>query len=68
MPFYGAAMQHDAYLGEVKLPKSKAWFNRNPRLLEFNKSENVDALTGNTFFVNNIVVLDFRQSRFGVVK
>lgn len=66
--FYGAPMQADAYLGSIKLPMSKAWFNRNQRLADFNKSQHVDALTGNAFFLNNVLVLDFKQNRFGVSK
>ena len=67
VPFYGAPMQHDAYLGNVRLPKSKAWFTRSQRHLDFNKSERVDALTGNAFFLENVVVLDFAHALFGVV-
>ncbi|WP_143080440.1 hypothetical protein [Hymenobacter arizonensis] len=67
VPFYGAPMQHDAYLGTVRLPASKAWFTRSQRHLDFNKSERVDALTGNAFFLENTVVLDFAHARFGVV-
>lgn len=67
VPFYGAPMQADVYLGTTKLPKGQAWFNRNKRLLDFNKQEQVAALTGNAFFVRNVIVLDFKQHRFGVV-
>lgn len=66
--FYGAPIQADAYLGSIKLPKSTAWFNRNQRLMDFNKSQEVDALTGNAFFLSNVLVLDFKQNRFGVSK
>ncbi|WP_426062319.1 hypothetical protein, partial [Hymenobacter sp. B1770] len=65
--FYGAPMQHPAYLGNVRLPPSKAWFTRSQRHLDFNKSERVAALTGNAFFLENVVVLDFVNARFGVV-
>lgn len=65
--FYGAPMQADVYLGTTKLPKGQAWFNRHKRLLDFNRAEQVDAITGNAFFFNSIVVLDFKQNRFGVV-
>ena len=68
VPFYGAPIRADAYLGSVKLPQAKAYFNSNQRLLDFNKSQQVDALTGNAFFLANIVVLDFQQNRFGVVR
>lgn len=65
--FYGAPMQADVYLGSTKLPKGQAWFNRHQRLLDFNRAEQVDAITGNAFFFNSIIVLDFKQNRFGVV-
>lgn len=66
--FYGAPMQQDAYLGTQRLPRSVAWFNRNPRLNAFNKAAEIDALMGNAFFINNTVVVDFKRQQFGVVK
>lgn len=68
VPFYGASLRRNVYLGAVKLPKAKAWFSRDQRHMDFNKAENVAALTGNALFVNNVVVLDFQHSRFGVVR
>jgi hypothetical protein len=68
MVFYGAPMQADVYLGATKLPKGQAWFNRHKRLLDFNAGEQIAALTGNVFFSNSIIVLDYQRNRFGVVK
>ncbi|MCT2560618.1 retropepsin-like domain-containing protein [Chryseobacterium herbae] len=65
--FYGRPIKEKVYLGKRKLENDYAWYNDNKRLQEFNKAEQVDGLTGNAFFVNNIVVLDFKNKKFGVV-
>lgn len=44
------------------------WYNENPRLMQFNREENIDGQEGNTCFFGDMVVLDFRNSRFGIVK
>lgn len=41
--------------------------NENARLNEFNRTENIDGLTGNEYFINDVVVPDFKNNRFGVV-
>lgn len=65
--FYGRPIKEKIYLGKRKLDNDYAWYNDNKRLQEFNKAENIDGLTGNAFFVNTIVVLDFKNKKFGVV-
>jgi hypothetical protein len=65
--FYGRPIKEKVYLGKRKLENNFAWYNENKRLQEFNKDEEVDGLTGNAFFFNNIVVLDFKNKKFGVV-
>ncbi|MCQ9636248.1 hypothetical protein MP477_14915 [Chryseobacterium sp. WG23] len=65
--FYGRPIKEKVYLGKRKLENDYAWYNDNKRLQEFNKAEDVDGLTGNAFFVNNIVILDFKNKKFGVV-
>ena len=68
VPYYGSFMRHDAYLGSRQLPKARAWFTQNKRMLDFFKAEHIDAITGNAFFFDNTVVLDFQHNQFGVVK
>jgi hypothetical protein len=65
--FYGAPIKEQVYLGKRLLAPSKAWYNENKRLLAFNKSEKIEGTTGNAYFFNNTVILDFRNNRFGVV-
>jgi hypothetical protein len=66
--FYGAPIKHDTYLGNQKLNKGMVYYNNNKRLLEFNKQEAISGTTGNIWFANDIVVIDFKNKKFGVVK
>jgi hypothetical protein len=66
--FYGASIKYDAYLGNQKLAKGTVYYNTNKRLLEFNRQEDITGTTGNSYFLNNIVIIDFKNKKFGVVK
>lgn len=66
--FYGGPMKKTVYLNKYKLKNSFAWYNENKRLQDFNKSENIDGLTGNIYFIKNIIVLDFKSYKFGILK
>ncbi|QIL41638.1 hypothetical protein G7074_21645 [Pedobacter sp. HDW13] len=68
VPYYGAVIKSDIYLGKYKLPKQKAWYNENKRLLDFNKGEGITGTTGNAYFFNHVIIIDFKNKRFGVVK
>lgn len=68
VPYYGASIKPDIYLGKYKLSKQKAWYNENKRLLDFNKGEGITGTTGNAYFFNNIIIIDFKNNRFGVVR
>ncbi|WP_019946247.1 hypothetical protein [Hymenobacter aerophilus] len=66
--FYASPMQSQVYLGTHQLPPARAWFTRDQRQLAFLKAAKVEGITGNALFQNNVVVLDFKNHRFGVVK
>jgi len=66
--FYGAPMKMDLYLGAYRLPKANAWYDENKRLQEFNRQEDISGITGNAYFLHNIIVIDFKTNRFGVVR
>jgi len=68
VPCYGAPIISDVYLGTMKMPPAEAWYNQNKRLLEFNRQEGIAGLTGNAYFLHNIIVIDFKNKRFGVVR
>ncbi len=64
---HGANIKGDAYLGTKKLSKGRAYYTTNKRLLEFNKQENISGTTGNAYFFNNIVIIDFKNKKFGIL-
>jgi hypothetical protein len=66
--FYGALMTADVYLGKHKLNKAKAYYTENRRLLDFNKNEGIAGTTGNAYFFNDVVIIDFKNKRFGIAK
>lgn len=66
--FYGAPIKENAYLGKKLLKSSLVYYSENERLNDFNKTEKIDGLTGNAFFTNDIIVLDFKNNRFGILK
>jgi hypothetical protein len=66
--YYGAAIKYDTYLGNQKLNKGMVYYNTNARLMEFNKQENIAGTTGNAWFAGNMVVIDFKNKKFGVVR
>ncbi|NVO85650.1 hypothetical protein [Hymenobacter terrestris] len=66
--FYAAPAQLAVYLGAQQLPPASAWFTRDQRQLEFMKAAKIDGLTGNALFQNDVIVLDFKRNRFGIVK
>ncbi|WP_293944758.1 MULTISPECIES: aspartyl protease family protein [unclassified Sphingobacterium] len=65
--FYGKMTAKNIYLGDKKLEKNYAWYSENKRLMEFNTAENIDGLIGNAYFFNEIIILDFKNNRFGIV-
>jgi hypothetical protein len=66
--FYGGGVAQKVFLGRRPLKPNMVWYHENPRLLQFNREENIDGLVGNACFFEDIVLLDFRHSRFGIVK
>ena len=65
---YGAPIKEKAYLGSNLLKSSLAYYTENEILNDFNTTEKIDGLTGNAFFTSNIIVIDFKNNRFGILK
>lgn len=64
--FYGRPIAKKVYLGNRLLTGKYVWYSENKRLLEFNKTENIDGLAGNGYFFDEVILLDFKTSRFGI--
>lgn len=66
---YSAPSKVDVYLGRAKLPRTQIYsLLNNSDFDNFYKEEGVLGLTGNAYFLSNVVVIDFKNKRFGVVQ
>ncbi|PRY10333.1 hypothetical protein CLV24_11462 [Pontibacter ummariensis] len=66
---YGAPAKVDVYLGKAKLPPTKVYsLLNNTNFDNFYKQEGIVGLIGNAYFLDNVVVVDFKNKRFGVVQ
>jgi hypothetical protein len=65
---YGARWNHDIYLGGMKLVKGEVWYSNFKPWLDIYRGAQVSGTVGNVFFLQDIIVIDFKNSRFGVAK
>ena len=66
----GAETNKDIFFGKEKMPKTHAYvmpLNLNG-YTEMFKQEDVKGTIGNACFLNTIIAIDFKQSKFGVLK
>lgn len=64
--FYAKNVNSEIKLGNYVLPPSKVYYS-NAQWDYFFTSHNIWGLTGNVFFLNDVVVLDFKNQKFGVI-
>lgn len=65
---YGAPAKQDIFLGSLKLTRGKVWYSYFKPWLDLYRQAGVSGTAGNTFFFNDVIVIDFKHHRFGVVK
>jgi hypothetical protein len=63
---YGSPMSVDVKLGTTTLPKQ--YIYSFPNFTEFFESEKMFGITGNAYFLNSIIAIDFKNIRFGVAR
>ena len=64
---YGAKTNKDIYFNKTKLPPTTAYMMTLKSYIEMFKQEQISGTTGNAYFLNNIVALDFKRAKFGVM-
>lgn len=64
---YGAPTNEDIYLGKIKLPQTIAYKMTLRDYLDMFKQEQISGSIGNAYFFNDIIALDFKNGRFGVM-
>ena len=67
---FGAETNKDIFFGKEKLPKTQAYvmpLNLNGYTEMFNQEEVIGTI-GNAYFFNTAIAIDFKQSKFGILK
>ena len=65
---YGKEINVDIKFNEIKLKPSNVYYFENKMFTDFFKQQNIWGITGNFYFLNSIVIIDYKNSRFGVFK
>lgn len=63
---YGQKINADVKFGNITLASSNVYFIKNPMIADFFKQQNIWGITGNAYFLNKIVIIDYKKSRFGI--
>lgn len=64
--YYGLKTVKPILLAGAPLPNSLVYFESSNSLDEFFESGEIWGLTGNAFFVNSVVIIDYKNGLFGV--
>jgi hypothetical protein len=65
---YGKQINKPVKLGNATLPNNYVYMMPGNDWDDFYKQEKIIGLTGNAFFLNNVVAIDFKHLKFGVYK
>ena len=65
---YSASMKYTVQLGSMDLPRDKVYYVESPQVMDYFKEIGLTGLTGNAYFLNNVVLIDYKNKRFGVMK
>lgn len=66
VPFYGLETVAPILFGDKKLGNSVVYYCEEAGFDNFYKSENIWGITGNAFFFNDVIIIDYKENRFGV--
>ena len=65
---YGAPIDVPVTLGDYRLPEGSVYANPKDVFQQFFSEENIMGITGNAYFLGAVIVIDYRNKRFGVVE
>ena len=66
MTAYGKKITSEVKFGKTILQPSNVYYVKNEMIAEFFKQQNIWGITGNAYFLNKIVIIDYKNSRFGI--
>lgn len=62
----GEKVKSSIQLGEVQLEPAMVYYNPENIDESFYKNERIWGITGNMYFLNHIVIIDYKNKRFGM--
>jgi hypothetical protein len=65
---YGRQINKPVKLGNAVLPNNYVYMMKGNDWDDFYKQEKIIGITGNAYFLNNVVAIDFKHLKFGVYK
>ncbi len=65
---YGAPLKTPVFIGERQLENKRIYLNPRKDFAEFFRREQVLGITGNAYFLNETVIIDFKHTRFGILR
>jgi hypothetical protein len=63
---YGKKITSEVKFGKTILKPSNVYYVKNEMIAEFFKQQNIWGITWNAYFLNKIVIIDYKNSRFGI--
>lgn len=63
---YGQTIKSKIMYGHKQLNKAVVYFDSRKNNYDFYKEEEIWGITGNAYFLNNVVIIDYKNKRFGV--
>jgi hypothetical protein len=66
IPVYGLETAAPVAFGDKKLGNTVVYYSEYTSWNDFYKSENIWGVTGNALFFNDIIIIDYKNNRFGV--
>ena len=63
---YAQAIKSKVLFGQKQLNKVNVYFDNKKSNEDFYKEEKIWGITGNAYFLNNVVIIDYKNKRFGV--
>jgi hypothetical protein len=63
---YGRTVNSTIKYGQQLLKPATVFYDRLNKFDRFYDEEKIWGITGNAYFINNIVIIDYKNKRFGV--
>ena len=64
---YGKKISTQVKLGKHKMPPATVYYKEDKGEKTFEDEEKIIGLTGNAYFLNNVIIIDYKNKRFGVI-